>query len=78
MQVACVVTTTSCFAPRAADDVVAGGRLRGYPGKKLLVQAGRQCSSMEAAQSRLVLCCTLSTRSPACPPAHFAARLPPS
>ena len=25
--IACVVTTTSCFAPRAADDVVAGGAL---------------------------------------------------
>ncbi|PSC71504.1 O-phosphoseryl-tRNA selenium transferase [Micractinium conductrix] len=27
MQVACVVTTTSCFAPRAADDVVAVAKL---------------------------------------------------
>ncbi len=25
--IACILTTTSCFAPRAADDVVAGGAL---------------------------------------------------
>lgn len=27
--IACILTTTSCFAPRAADDVVAGGAERG-------------------------------------------------
>ena len=33
--IACIVTTTSCFAPRAADDVVAGQSLLGIASLKL-------------------------------------------